>query len=155
MNTNLAKELCETADFLEMAFAPCEISGVPNKLRAAAATIEELAGGLRQAACWGNYWRDQAQRFQAEGDQLAKQNGELATTLSEVHALAGQRLDRVRTLEAKSAWMRSLIAHAEAKLSEARLYNGYGNTGPLHDYATTRIILHAQAVLKEPSSYDK
>jgi hypothetical protein len=51
--------------------------------------------------------------------------------------------------------MRSLIAHAEAKLSEARLYNGYGNTGPLHDYATTSIILHAQAVLKEPSSYNK
>jgi hypothetical protein len=45
--------------------------------------------------------------------------------------------------------LRNLLSLAEGKLSDGRLYVGYGNVGPLHDYATASIIQRARAALKE------
>lgn len=57
--------------------------------------------------------------------------------------------DTLRALRDERDRLRNLLSLAEAKLSEGRLFIGYGNVGPLHDYATASIIQRARAALRE------
>jgi hypothetical protein len=61
----------------------------------------------------------------------------------------GNMEHNARVLLAERDRLRNLLAWAEVKLSEGRLYIGYGNAGPLHDQITENIIQRARAALGE------
>ena len=78
---------------------------------------------------------DEIERLRAERDAAVK--------------VRAEAIKRMKAAEAERGRLRHLLSLAEATLSEARLYIGYGNVGPLHNDATWRIIRSARAELKE------
>jgi hypothetical protein len=64
-------------------------------------------------------------------------------------AIECETADEIERLRVERDRLRNLLSLAEAKLSEGRLFIGYGNVGPLHDQATAIIIQRARAALKE------
>jgi len=79
---------------------------------------------------------DEAEKAQRKGHLLL---AEVCRDASDQLGLVMEERDRLR----------NLLSLAEAKLSDGRLYIGYGNAGPLHDQATASIIQRARAALKE------
>ena len=86
---------------------------------------------------------DEIERLRAERDRMRK------TMFMWLDAWS--RHSRHEQAEAERDRLRNLLSLAEAKLSEGRLYVGYGNAGPLHDQATASIIQRARAALGETS----
>jgi hypothetical protein len=116
----------------------------------------QTAATLEQAA-------DEIERLRAERDAAVMdadmQAREAGNVEHDARALMAERDSYKRNMEAMSELaqrygaerdrLRHLLSLAEATLSEARLYIGYGNVGPLHNDATWHIIRSARAELKE------
>jgi hypothetical protein len=77
---------------------------------------------------------DEAEKAQRKGHLLL---AEVCRDASDQLGLVMEERDRLK----------SLLSLAGAKLSDGRLYIGYGNVGPLHDQATASIIQRAHAAL--------
>jgi len=83
-----------------------------------------------------------AEMFERPGVNLTLYGIDVSAT---IHSLVA----RAEKAESERDRLRNLLSLAEAKLSDGRLYVGYGNVGPLHDYTTASIIQRARAALKE------
>jgi hypothetical protein len=103
---------------------------------------ERVAAELKEAVQRGDDWCDQVQKIRAERDMWRAENAKKVTACEQMGA-------RITALEDERDRLRNLLSLAEAKLSDGRLYVGYGNVGPLHDYTTASIIQRARAALKE------
>ena len=124
------------------------------------AQIDQLKAELSEAIERGNDWCDQAKKARAQRDELQdsfdmRWKADMRAIKKWQAANQGNDLvwpdhaDLVVWLMAGRDRLRNLLSLAEGKLSDGRLYVGYGNVGPLHDYATASIIQRARAALKE------
>jgi hypothetical protein len=124
------------------------------------AQIDQLKAELSEAVERGNDWCDQAKKARAQRDELQdsfdmRWKADMRAIKKWQAANQGNDLvwpdhaDLVVWLMAGRDRLRNLLSLAEGKLSDGRLYVGYGNVGPLHDYATASIIQRARAALKE------